>query len=339
MLPGAGVDESVEGDGARLSVRVKETGDPLGAVAQPVSPLAIARGRVEAVANDRPAIQGDRLRDGPIEDVAGDPLDMEATADGISAVDRVQVCSELRVPGAKQRDGPRLRLLGPRRIDVAGNAFGLEARHLEVQDDQRRGVVDAGENPVFLERRDSLDDLGVELTAELVRLSGGDPRHDVVEVLAQKLRQRAGQPLELLAADILDGDVEFRRTVNPRFDVDPHPDLEPETPPASVVISPRQRAGDRGAVLAIDQAPDHESPRSRLDRDQAAAMDLTPHLPCVLERQRWELLDQAGEVLAVELHLGRPRTGRSRTRGHDREADEQRNKPGETRPDHRRQLS
>ncbi len=158
----------------------------------------------------------------------------------------------------------------------------------------------------------ALDDLGVEFTAELVRLAGGDPRHDVVEVLAQELRQRAGQPLELLAADILDGDVKLRRTVHCRFDVDPHLDLEPEFPPGSVVIPPRQRAGDRGPVLAIDQAPDQKPPRSRVDRDEAAAMHLPAHFPRGLERQRGELLDQAGEVLAVELHLGGPGPGRFR---------------------------
>src|SRR3954453_20872899 len=74
VLSGPGVDELVEGDGARLRVAVEEAGDPLRAIAQPVTSLAVLGGRVEIVATDAPAIKRDRLGHGTIVDVPGDPL-------------------------------------------------------------------------------------------------------------------------------------------------------------------------------------------------------------------------------------------------------------------------
>jgi hypothetical protein len=97
MTTVAGIDEPVKGNGPRLSVGVKEAGDPLGAIARAEAPLAVARRRVQPVVNPRPAIQGNGLRHRPIEDVAGDPLDPEATAQGIGAIDCIQVGAKRRV--------------------------------------------------------------------------------------------------------------------------------------------------------------------------------------------------------------------------------------------------
>src|SRR4051812_5548440 len=92
MASGSGIDEPVEGDGPRFLRGIEEAGDPPGAIAEPRTALAVGGGRVETIAGDAPAVEGDGLGGLMIKDLAGDSLDAEAQALGIGGVKCVHVC-------------------------------------------------------------------------------------------------------------------------------------------------------------------------------------------------------------------------------------------------------
>src|SRR3954464_12437004 len=107
MASGSGIYEPVEGDGPRFLRGIEEAGDPPGTIAEPRTALAVGGGRVEAIAGDAPAVEGDGVGDLMIKDLAGDALDPEAQALGIGAVEGVEVRAEPRVDRAVEGDGSR----------------------------------------------------------------------------------------------------------------------------------------------------------------------------------------------------------------------------------------